>query len=594
LNHTDHPMGGNTISSPRSLTCENVADLVDSLGNAYKVYRSVILEHGIDGAILIDYASVDDSKLNTFFVELEVTSGIHQSKFKNCIRAFAEKKQIVDTGTAILLPQTVFYKSLEKTIVKVVTPLKLPDGKYHVFLTHDWGEKGVNHGRVSKVNKMLKEKYGLTTWFDEDRMDGDVRTTMTEGIENSMVMIIFITQRYQGKVIEGGSDNRDNCKVRSYCVSHCISHFSLVFLCFVLFTSFSKFEFKFGINCLGHSKVIPVVMEEGMRDTSLWKGLLRAEIGNLLYVDMTSDDEVSFVGKCEELYRRIAGILHLENVSSSGKSEVVTLSNTSSIGSSPVIGIKHDNQESQKKEQESSVVNDPKVLTKEEESKAKEPGSFISTGVVSSSNRETSTITPVKSDGNTAISSSSSSVSVSISENPQCCLKDSIILTEQTASDLISLFSGTVTSDLLLYRGSRDGFNKGVYHTKCDNQGPHLIIVKCDKGYIFGGYIAVNIPTDGKYVADPTNSSFLFSLKNPKGEIAMKYPIKPKENKHAFYSNSVTYGFYFGYGDMYTYDMRSVNFNLYSSLTYEDYGEGKVRFSGKAKSTIAEVEIWKI
>jgi hypothetical protein len=84
-------------------------------------------------------------------------------------------------------------KSLEKSIVSVVTPLKLPEGKYHVFLTHDWGEKGVNHRRVSKVNKILKEKYGLTTWFDEDRMDGDVRTTMTKGIENSMCMVIFIT-----------------------------------------------------------------------------------------------------------------------------------------------------------------------------------------------------------------------------------------------------------------------------------------------------------------------------------------------------------------------------------------------------------------
>jgi hypothetical protein len=212
-------MGGNTVSSPRSLTCENVADHVDSLGNAYKVYRSVILEHGIDGAILIDYARVDDSELNTFFVELEVTSGIHRSKFKTCIRAFAEKSPPAATTLSVVptQTQTVFdMKSLEKTILKVVTPLKLPDGKYHVFLTHDWGEKGVNHGRVSKVNKMLKEKYGLTTWFDEDRMDGDVRTTMTEGIENSMVMIIFITQRYQGKVIEGGSDNRDNCKVRIF------------------------------------------------------------------------------------------------------------------------------------------------------------------------------------------------------------------------------------------------------------------------------------------------------------------------------------------------------------------------------------------
>jgi hypothetical protein len=51
-------------------------------------------------------------------------------------------------------------------------------------------------------------------------------------------------------------------------------------------------------------------MKEGMRNTTLWKGLLRAEIGNLLYVDMTCDDEVVFVGKCEELCRRIAGILH--------------------------------------------------------------------------------------------------------------------------------------------------------------------------------------------------------------------------------------------------------------------------------------------
>jgi hypothetical protein len=212
-------------------------------------------------------------------------------------------------------------KSLEKTILKVVTPLKLPDGKYHVFLTHDWGEKFVSHGRVSKVNKMLKEKYGLTTWFDEDRMDGDVRTTMTEGIENSMVMIIFITQRYQGKVIEGGSDNRDNRKVRSFSIRFrhllmilYLSLFTIFFFCFscllVAFLRFypcfaGKFEFKFGLRRLGHSKVIPVVMEEGMRNTSLWKGLLGAEIGNLLYVDMASDDEITFVGKCEELYRRI-------------------------------------------------------------------------------------------------------------------------------------------------------------------------------------------------------------------------------------------------------------------------------------------------
>jgi hypothetical protein len=233
-------MGGNTISSPRSLTCENVADLVDSLGRAYMMYRPVILAHGIDGAILIDYCSVDDKELNSFFVELEVTSGIHRSKFKTCIRAFAEKKEFGDSskdspaaslsGASLsrgpVVAQTVLdMKSLEQSVLKVVTPLKVSDGKYHVFLAHDWGKKGANHRRVSKVNKFLKEKYGLTTWFDEDRMDGDVRTTMTEGIENSMAMIVFITQRYQTKVVEGGSDNRDNCKVRNATRHFLESHF---------------------------------------------------------------------------------------------------------------------------------------------------------------------------------------------------------------------------------------------------------------------------------------------------------------------------------------------------------------------------------
>jgi hypothetical protein len=231
-------MGGNTVSSPRSLTCENVADLVDSLGASYTIYRPVIFKYGVDGGVLVEYSSVEDAELNSLFIELEVTSGLHRIKFKNCIRAFAEKKQIADSSrdtpatskAPVDIPAVEAVsdmKLLEKSIPKVITPLKLPDGKYHVFLTHDWGDKGSNHRRVSKLNRILKEKYGLTTWFDEDRMDGDVRTTMTEGVENSLVMIIFITQRYQTKVIEGGSDNRDNCKVR---ILLRISRFTLKFL----------------------------------------------------------------------------------------------------------------------------------------------------------------------------------------------------------------------------------------------------------------------------------------------------------------------------------------------------------------------------
>jgi hypothetical protein len=59
---------------------------------------------------------------------------------------------------------------------------------------------------------------------------------------------------------------------------------------------------------LGHGKIIPVIMEEEMRNSSSWNGLLREEIGNLLNVDMSSSEETVVSTKCEELNRYIMRI----------------------------------------------------------------------------------------------------------------------------------------------------------------------------------------------------------------------------------------------------------------------------------------------
>jgi hypothetical protein len=215
-------MGGNNFSFPSSLTCEKVADLVDTFGEAYSIYRPMILKNGIDGFALVDYASLTDSELDLIFIELEVTALIHKLKFRRCIKSFSSDSRVNDVGdgskTAVVTTsETVFnMTSIVNPLLRAVTPLKLPEGKYHVFLTHDWGEEGENHLRVSRINDILQSKYGLTTWFDQDRMDGDVRITMTEGIENSLAMVVFITERYQRKVVEGGSDSRDNCKVSCF------------------------------------------------------------------------------------------------------------------------------------------------------------------------------------------------------------------------------------------------------------------------------------------------------------------------------------------------------------------------------------------
>jgi hypothetical protein len=302
-------------------------------------------------------------------------------------------------------------------------------------------------------------------------------------------------------------------------------------------------------------------MEEGMRNPSTWKGLLRAEIGNLLYVDMTSGNEINFVGKCEELYRRIAGILHLETVPLIQKQEIVIPLNPPS--KDPFFG-----------------------------TAAPLPPQLMKAHVTNSA--PLSTLTPPSPVNDDEVTPHPTTTV--LSNRARDCLKDSVILKEHTAVALLSLLPGSFSPTSLLYRGSRDGFDKGVYHTKCDNQGPHVTIVKCTDGYIFGGYMAVEMPTSasGAWVTDPSNTSFLFTLKHPKGEITKKYPLTSTNNIYALYSRTGYFGFCYGYDDISTNDMKNVKFRTSAVVTYDCCGEDNLRFTGKAESKIAEVEVWNI
>jgi hypothetical protein len=136
--------------------------------------------------------------------------------------------------------------------------------KTDVFLTHDWGidELGRNnHDRVALVNRELKSA-GFVTWFDSDRMTGDVVDQMVAGINNSSVVIVCITQRYMDKV--NGSDANDNCRK----------------------------EFKYAVHTKSSTKMIPVVMEPRMKNIrENWKNLVNFELGNILYVDFSNDND---------------------------------------------------------------------------------------------------------------------------------------------------------------------------------------------------------------------------------------------------------------------------------------------------------------
>ena len=116
-----------------------------------------------------------------------------------------------------------------------------------VFLSHNWGNDELdrdNHARVSEINTMLTDA-GYVTWFDSERMIGDVLEKMADGIDNTQVVLVFITRRYMEK-LRTPAGIHDNCKT----------------------------EFKYAIRRHTEAKVIPVIMDPSMKDSNAWLGPL--------------------------------------------------------------------------------------------------------------------------------------------------------------------------------------------------------------------------------------------------------------------------------------------------------------------------------
>ena len=133
---------------------------------------------------------------------------------------------------------------------------------------------------MKRINDAIKAR-GVIPWFDEERMIGEIRHKMVEGIENSDVIVVFVTETYRDKVNQ--IDGRDNC----------------------------LFEFKHAFEQKGPKVMIPVVMEPGMRNAREWKGLLGASLSTHLYIDFSSafTDDAIFDAKVNELVSSINALL---------------------------------------------------------------------------------------------------------------------------------------------------------------------------------------------------------------------------------------------------------------------------------------------
>lgn len=99
----------------------------------------------------------------------------------------------------------------EQWVVDKNTLIGLQELETDVFFSHDWGvdeNQQNNHDRVAKINNYLLEK-GVKTWFDGDKMRGDIVEKMCNGINHTKLVIVFVTDNYIKKV--ASSNFNDNC-----------------------------------------------------------------------------------------------------------------------------------------------------------------------------------------------------------------------------------------------------------------------------------------------------------------------------------------------------------------------------------------------
>jgi hypothetical protein len=87
----------------------------------------------------------------------------------------------------------------------------------------------------------------------------------------------------------------------------------------------------------------------------------------------------------------------------------------------------------------------------------------------------------------------------------------------------------------LLWRGFQDGFSAFEFHRQCDHHLNTLTVILDTDGNVFGGFVAIGwesrrpnsiLDASNYWKEDESVKSFLFSLKNPEGRPAKRFPLK--------------------------------------------------------------------
>ena len=163
---------------------------------------------------------------------------------------------------------------------------------------------------------------------------------------------------------------------------------------------------------------------------------------------------------------------------------------------------------------------------------------------------------------------------------------------------------------VLIYRGSRDGFQAKTFHEKCDYKGETLTIIESTDGYIFGGYTEINwdstvwngrIGEKNNSRRDGTGNDFVFTLKNPHGIRPSKYNMKKSFLSHSICCDA-NLGPIFGCNDIRIEDNCNTTKNRFTFYDFEkgEYcfhdttGKKRLLFTGNTSFLVKEIEVFNV
>ena len=156
----------------------------------------------------------------------------------------------------------------------------------------------------------------------------------------------------------------------------------------------------------------------------------------------------------------------------------------------------------------------------------------------------------------------------------------------------------------LIYRATRDGFTAQAFHSKCDNQGNTISLIKTNSDYVFGGFSINKWVSSSSWSFD--SNAFIFSLRRL-GQ-SCSYKFMSKINKIAI-CGYPSYGAIFGgcnsdgaHHDILIVDKSNITKGSFSSCTscftappgLENFKDKEFLAGSYSNWLTTEIEVFKI